>query len=42
MSQNKSMLICRYQSICEPDVIDGFQKNGYQVTENNEKLEDPD
>lgn len=42
MSQNKSMLICRYQSICEPDVIDGFQKNGYQVTEYNEKLEDPD
>lgn len=42
MTQNKSMLICRYQSICEPDVIDGFQKNGYQVTEYNEKLEDPD
>lgn len=42
MSQNKSMLICRYQSICEPDVIDGFQKNGYQVAEYNEKLEDPD
>lgn len=40
--QQKSILICRYLSICEPDVIDGFQKNGYRVDEFNEKMKEPD
>lgn len=40
--QQKSILICRYQSICEPDIIDGFRKNGYQVDEFNEKMKEPD
>lgn len=40
--QEKSILICRYQSICEPDVIDGFCKNGYRVDEFNEKMKEPD
>lgn len=38
----KSILICRYESICEPDVIDGFRKNGYRVDEFNEKMKEPD
>ena len=38
----KAILICRYLSICEPDVIDGFQKNGYRVDEFNEKMQEPD
>ncbi len=40
--QEKSILICRYQSICEPDVIDGFRRNGYRVDEFNEKMKEPD
>ena len=40
--QQKSILICRYQSICEPDVIQGFQKNGYQVEEFTEIMEEID
>lgn len=40
--QQKSILICRYQSICEPDVIQGFQKSGYQVEEFTEIMEDID
>lgn len=40
--QEKSILICCYQSICEPDVIQGFQKNGYQVDEFTECMEDVD
>ena len=40
--EQKSMLICRYLSICEPDVIDGFRKNGYVVDEFNEKMKEPD
>lgn len=40
--QQKSILICRYQSICEPDVIDGFRKNGYQVDEFSEMMKEPD
>lgn len=37
-----TILICRYQSICEPDVIAGFVKNGYQVEEFTETMQDPD
>lgn len=40
--QERSILICRYQSICEPDVIDGFRRNGYRVDEFNEKMKEPD
>lgn len=40
--EQKKILICRYLSICEPDVIDGFQKNGYIVDEFNETMKEPD
>ena len=40
--QNKRILICRYQSICEPDIIEAFQKNGYEVSQFNEKIESLD
>lgn len=40
--EQKRILICRYLSICEPDVIDGFQKNGYIVDEFNESMKEPD
>lgn len=39
---NSKILICRYNSICEPDVIAGFQRNGYEVDEFTEVIEDPD
>lgn len=38
----KTILICRYQSICEPDIIEAFQKNGYQVAEMNREIENLD
>ncbi|MDE6314825.1 MAG: glycosyltransferase [Lachnospiraceae bacterium] len=37
-----TILICRYQSICEPDVIAGFEKNGYRVEEFTKEIQDPD
>lgn len=39
---NSKILICRYNSICEPDVIAGFQRNGYEVDEFTEVIKDPD
>lgn len=40
--QNKRILICRYQSICEPDIIEAFQKNDYEVIQFNEKIKSLD
>lgn len=36
------ILICRYNSICEPDVMAGFQRNGYEVEQFTEVMDDPD
>lgn len=40
--QKKNIIICRYQSICEPDIIEAFQKNGYQVAEINREIDNLD
>ena len=40
--QKKNIIICCYQSICEPDIIEAFQKNGYQVAEINREIDNLD